>query len=332
MGKFYSKPHLSIEQQLALLKARGLEITDEERCQQVLTQVGYYRIAAYLYPFRKLKPRRQRTTQWNYRYDDFEPGHSFTEAVNLYKFDEELRTLVFEGLTQIEVALRTSIAYHAGKRDKFIHLHRAELDENACSKIPKYNNVDSYTLWKKKYKEQLEQANGEDYIRHHLERYGSQVPIWIATEFLAFGSIVHLFNYLPKDLKTQIANTFGAREGNILLSWVRNFNYVRNTIAHHSRLWNRLIVVRVKPPHRNVVGMGIVHLAEKSNPQQFNKIYPTLALIAYSLSHVDPESNWNVRLANLLSRFPEIDGVSPENDMGFPADWNLLPLWTPRNN
>lgn len=327
LKKPYLKPHLTVEKQIDLLKSRGLAIQDEIECQDVLSQVGYYRIAAYLYPFRRIKPKKERTTQWNYRYDAFDPGHEFSQAVALYRFDEELRNLVFEALTVLEVSLRTAIAFHGGKRNGFIHLNREFLDENVCNTIPKNSQLDSYSLWSKGYKSQLDRAKSEDYISHHLARYGDQVPIWIATEFLDFGSVVYLFSYLPKDIQSKISRNFGSIQGSVVLGWFRNFNYIRNVIAHHSRLWNRRMVLRVQQPHPNVVDKEIHHLAEMLTSQHFKKIYPTLALIAYTISFVDPENDWATRLAWLIYTFPEIEGVNPINDMGFPEGWENQALW-----
>lgn len=52
----YSKPHRTFEEQLAQLKARGLEVTDDVTAISALRRIGYYRLSAYWYPFRKPKP------------------------------------------------------------------------------------------------------------------------------------------------------------------------------------------------------------------------------------------------------------------------------------
>lgn len=327
MGNRYSKPHLNIDDQIALLRRRGLEIGDPDLCRNSLIQIGYYRISAYLYPFRVPKPKTERTTKWNYRFDHFSPGHSYEEAVALYDFDNKLRSLIFEAITLIEISLRTSIAYHAGKHNTFIHLRRDLLDRKACRRVPKRSSEDSYQLWKKKYEKQLDQAKSEDFIRHHLERYDRQVPIWIATEFLDFGSISHLFSFLPKPITNEIARSFGSIEGSVVVGWVRNFNYVRNISAHHSRLWNRLIVTRVQAPHTNVIEPGIFHLSNTAHGISFKKIYPTLALLAYVISFLSPSNDWRIKLAELIDRFPKIEGLDPTIDMGFPSNWKDLAIW-----
>ncbi|MET3635907.1 hypothetical protein [Curtobacterium oceanosedimentum] len=48
----YAKPWLSIDEQIALLRERGLSIEDHDRAAAALQESGYYRLSGYLYPFR----------------------------------------------------------------------------------------------------------------------------------------------------------------------------------------------------------------------------------------------------------------------------------------
>jgi abortive infection bacteriophage resistance protein len=47
----YSKPSLSISQQIALLKQRGLVFNNEQKAAHYLSNISYYRLRAYTYPF-----------------------------------------------------------------------------------------------------------------------------------------------------------------------------------------------------------------------------------------------------------------------------------------
>ena len=59
-----------------------------------------------------------------------------------------------------------------------------------------------------------------------------------------------------------------------------------------------------------------------------NKIYIHLAVLAYLVRNLDPCQNWPLTLRTLMKKFPDIPGISPENDMGFPTGWVNVPLWT----
>ena len=95
----YSKPAISIQDQIARLKNRGLTITDEQKAVLYLSNISYYRLRAYTHPFQ----------------DNTDPDHPFTrqitfeEILSLYIFDGQLRLLVLDA---IEIALRTQIIYH----------------------------------------------------------------------------------------------------------------------------------------------------------------------------------------------------------------------------
>lgn len=195
----YQKPHLSLDQQLELLHERGLLISnsDESRC--ALAEIGYYRLAAYLYPFRKPKPKDLRTTKWNYRFDEFEPSSTFENAIAIYEFDRRLRHVLFEGLELLEIGLRSRISNCAGKVDVFIHLKPELLDADECAKRSKGSGKTRYDQWRSKYREQVSRASGEDFVKHHRARYyGDKLPVWLALEVSDFGSITHLYNLLLK--------------------------------------------------------------------------------------------------------------------------------------
>ena len=48
----YAKPPLTFQEQLELLESRGLVVSDRALALRWLGRVNYYRLSAYLYPFR----------------------------------------------------------------------------------------------------------------------------------------------------------------------------------------------------------------------------------------------------------------------------------------
>ena len=47
----YEKSPISIKNQVQKLKSRGLVIDDEDSAEQYLSNISYYRLRAYTYPF-----------------------------------------------------------------------------------------------------------------------------------------------------------------------------------------------------------------------------------------------------------------------------------------
>jgi abortive infection bacteriophage resistance protein len=49
----YTKKYMFPQDLISLLKSRGLSIPDEQRAINYLTNIGYFRLSAYLYPLLK---------------------------------------------------------------------------------------------------------------------------------------------------------------------------------------------------------------------------------------------------------------------------------------
>ena len=98
----YLKTPISISEQIEKLKDRGLSFLDEKKAANYLSNISYYRLRAYTYPFQ----------------DNDNPDHPFVQKIDfediieLYVFDRRLRLLIFNAIEKIEIALRTQIIYH----------------------------------------------------------------------------------------------------------------------------------------------------------------------------------------------------------------------------
>lgn len=98
----YKKTATTIDEQLNLLKQRGMKCTDEHLVKLWLKTVGYYRLSAYWLPYE------QPPVAGQTRSKKFYAGTEFEKIVDIYTFDRQLRLLVSEATERIEIALRTS--------------------------------------------------------------------------------------------------------------------------------------------------------------------------------------------------------------------------------
>jgi len=88
---------------IPVLKSRGLAIADEARAIAYLSNIGYFRLSAYLYPLLD-------TPKENHI---FKSGSTFDMALDMYRFDRKLRILLFNEIEKIEVAIsKTNIQIH----------------------------------------------------------------------------------------------------------------------------------------------------------------------------------------------------------------------------
>lgn len=79
----YGKAAMIIDEQIALLEKRGLDISNADRIARHLSNIRYYRISAYRIP----------CTTWN-------------DINSLYRLDRKLRLIVFDVIERIEIVLR----------------------------------------------------------------------------------------------------------------------------------------------------------------------------------------------------------------------------------
>ena len=92
------KPFKTIEEQIAILEDRGLIIEDEEYAKKSLANLNYYRLSAYTLTLRKD--------------DHFYDNVHFSDVMQIYNFDMELRAALMYLLESIEVSMRTYIGYY----------------------------------------------------------------------------------------------------------------------------------------------------------------------------------------------------------------------------
>ena len=93
-----TKPFKDYNEQISLLRQRGLIISSDPVAISILKRMNYYRLSAYSLTLRKD--------------DQFYPNVSIEDILVLYEFDAELRKIVFEFSSIVETSARAYIAYY----------------------------------------------------------------------------------------------------------------------------------------------------------------------------------------------------------------------------
>lgn len=322
----FQKPYLSVDEQLELLIGRGLEVDDHDRALRLLRYVGYYRLAGYIYPFRIPLPEEQKfiASGAHARSNQITAGTSLADVDALRLFDADLRLMVLEALADIEIALGTGLANVIAEHDIYGHLKREFFDPRESSRHRKGNEKDQFARWLDRYQHMAFEARHEQYAVHHMQAYGAPYPIWIAVQFMDFGSVTRLINMLRDEHQRSLAKAFGIQGGTLLSAFGKNLNYMRNMAAHHNRLWNRTLTYSIRRFKAHQVTPALQYAATL---EPRNKVYVSLATMAYLVRHIDPTTTWPERTRELIRDFPAAHGLSPETDMGFPESWQQLDLW-----
>jgi abortive infection bacteriophage resistance protein len=297
-------------------------VTDRRRALQYLERIGYYRLSGYWHPLRQSRQvndsRGRAVTQV---LDQFRPGVTFSQAVDLYVFDKRLRLLLLDGIERVEIALRVHIALLLSARDPWAHRDPAQLHGNFAQKIDPRTGRTKFQTWISRLDEN-ERRSKEEFVSHFRSRYSSPLPMWIAIELWDFGLVSTFLSGMKVADQATIASRYGLRR-ELLVSWVRSINFLRNVCAHHSRLWNISPADYPSPPRIGELPL-LDHLARDRSAQ--SRIYAVAAAIQFLLRTVNPTTSWGQRLKDQLASFPAAPGASIRQS-GFPSGWEGLPLW-----
>jgi len=299
----YNKPPLTIAEQVARLKSRGLLFDNETEASAYLFNISYYRLRAYTYPFQN-----NGDGEHNFSRNDIH----FQDIIDLYCFDRRIRALIFNAIEKIEVAVRTKIVQVYAETSGDSHWY---LDK-------KYYRF-GYDELMQHIDTDVDRSN-EDFIKHYKSKYAnpSLPPSWMAIEVVSFATLSRLYQALKlDDRKKYIAKAFGLPKVEILENWLHSISNLRNCCAHHSRVWNRRFMVNVKLPYNTQYSfMDRCTI----NGLRANKLFSVISCVAYILNIISPGNEFKTNIKRLLKSNCRLLSIK---DMGFPKDWQSLPVW-----
>lgn len=296
------KPYKSFQEQLEILKARGLIIDDESKALGYLQTLGYYRFSGYFYPFRVIENGK--------RLDTFLPDTHFQTVKDLYMFDKKLRQLALDALERIEVAMRVQIVYQLAKRSQTAYLDANNFDKE-------FDHAD----WLYRFNKKLKDHKKNDFVKHNLEVYGV-LPMWVACEIWDFGAMSKMYEGIQSTDKEKIASYFNFAGAKQLESLLKSFNFIRNISAHYSRLWNRIMVQKFS--------LKGDEFESDTNWQKFsvNRTFIYFCLMKRMLDILCPNSQWGNRFLEALEEFPACSNNAISlKDLGLTVSIEELKKW-----
>jgi abortive infection bacteriophage resistance protein len=305
------------------MQSRGVVVTDVAKASDYLGRIGYYRLSGYSYPFRISRPSTDAQGLPIVVFlDDFIPGTNFSTIIDLYVFDKKLRMIMLDAIERIEVGLRVAMATVLGARDPLGYMSPTQLHGNFAKKH-NWRGRSDHSEWLDRFNECVKRSNAEFIDHFHTKYAGSHLPIWIAIEVWDFGLMSRFLAGMTYADQRALALKFGIPRPELLVSWVRAINSVRNACAHHSRLWNASVTDNPKPAKAFEVPL-LGHVANDINAH--TRLYYVAAVLQYLMRTINPSSTWKVRLKQDLATLPDIHPIT-KTSMGFPADWDTQPLW-----
>lgn len=291
----YPKQILTIAQQVQSYKNAEMLITSHSDVEKALKSIGFYRLRGYSF----------------HLYDNsskkYVPGTKFEDILNLYKFDQQLSSLIFSMISKIEVALRVRLVDALLIHNDSLILHDSSIFKQ------------KQLYWKNMSAIASQIARSNDvFIKHNFDKHDGEVPIWAVVEILSFGTLSKII----KNLKTGIGSSYSilasnyqykSKKGNsvnpsqkMLTSWIQGVSVLRNICAHNSRIYNRTINTTPE-----------ILDADKITPKPtHNGLYQILLAMKYLRSS---DEDWIIFVDD-LDQLIQNNKVNL-SAMNFPSDW-----------
>ena len=300
----------TIEEQIALLRAKGMVFEDPNEAKALLARISYFRLKYF----------------WTDLIDDstdgnFIPGTSFDMVMKRYNFDHNLRLALFDAIEIIEVALRAKVIHHMSK---VAGNGLWYLDSSL------FEDTDRHQEFVLNLKHEFERST-EPFAKKYIENHpnwqsdsfdGDNPDAWMIIEVATFGTLSKMYKNLKNQLpqKSSIANDFGLYSSREFSNWIEIISLMRNIIAHHSRLWNRALGKKIS----NIKGHRNPWLNNDFSEIQKKKPYAVACALVYLCHTVSGNNSIRDKVKALFDTY----SLSiPVHKIGLPAHWMNEPLW-----
>jgi abortive infection bacteriophage resistance protein len=275
------KQATTVEQQIEVLKNRGIQIDmNEEKAKEILSDIGYFRLGFYCFPFETTYPNRKNRTH------QYKQGTKFSDIVSLYYFDVDLRNILSRYLNRVEINFRTNIIYRAS--NLHVNCNTWFVSPVAMNKhfIDKFDDE----LYTEKFKK-------NPIIKNHHKKYINDryAPAWKTLEFFTFGAMFKVFQNLRNNsLKQEISLQYNVRNIDTFEVYFRTIVELRNLCAHGSVLFDHKLTI----PLRGGIALKI-------DNRNKNNIFSAIKILYYMLEQISENraKEMKTEINQLFSKF-----------------------------
>ena len=214
-----SKTFKDLNEQINILKSRGLIINDVDITKDILLRENYFFVNGYRHPFLENE-------------NKYKKGTTFEEVYSLFLFDRSLRNIIFKYLLIVENNIKSILSYQLSKKYGYKESDylKTKTFDNKPNKLRQIEDLIN------KMKRQV-RINGFQHsaTRHYMYNYG-YVPLWILVKVLSFGIVSEMYSILKIEDRIEIAKNFNvsAEDLSIYLPLLSNY---RNLCAHEYILY-----------------------------------------------------------------------------------------------
>ena len=311
-----SKPFKTLDEQISILKSRGLIIPDEEAAKLSLLCNNYYNVINYYSKFFMVGGT-----------DNYLPDVSFNEILSVYYFDKEIKSIFLKATIDIEKCLKSMIAYYFSEAhsEDYSYLNVNNFD---CSKITKTVNLISGIS---KTIAQKEREKIDNSVKHYLNHHFN---VWVIMNYLSFGQVVQFYELMNQSDQNKIAKRFSDfsnkalntttvhLDSKKLLSYLKNIHEIRNITAHS----NKFIGFKCKENAHYLNELhSLYNIGNNDSKQDVFNVFVTMRIFLAPGNFTTFNNSIRKRMVHLSKNVNSIDVNEIFEKLGFPYDWYKLP-------
>ena len=299
----------TVEEQIILLKERGIVINDKS-AKEILTENNYYYlINGYKNMFLDNRCQKEKYIE----------NVSLEEIYALYKFDGELRMNLLRYILIIERRLDTYISYEFSK----IYGNKEYLIENNFDNNKKNNYKIVSLIADIKTNTTKQIKIGNKMLNHYIKNYG-YIPLWVLIRIMTLGEVSKFYEVMKQKDQNAVAKKFGVRE-KTLKTYLHNIAIVRNICAHDEKLYDlRLNNAIIKNKIHSYFNLD---LHDKKYSNGYKDLFSITIILKVLLKEIEFKNFYTVLLNNLEDLKKDINSIEYNkilNKMGFPKNYEKL--------
>ena len=234
------KEYKTFNQQLTILRNRGLIVPTDGKPKRFLEQENYYNVINGYKDLFLLKDTHGKPVEP----ETYLSNAHFNELKTLFLFDRELRFLFLKYLLIFENSFKTVISHEFSRKypKANSYLDIANYREDDPKGVLKQISILTKTIH--------DNVGAKGAIKHYIEDHGS-VPLLVLVNYLTIGNLSYLYGALKDSEKNIIAKYYAEKymkqyknskilriNSKDMESALKIFNLVRNQCAHDERLYN----------------------------------------------------------------------------------------------
>lgn len=277
---------ITLDEQIQLLRSRGMVINNEEKAKEVLSDIGYYRLGFYWFPMEIDYPNK------NNRNHLFKDTADFDDAVRLYYFDFKLRNILLKYLSRIEISFKTSLIYFVSNR---YDSHPTWFVNPIIVNRSFIQNFD-VEVYNSKFRKNKVIA------RHHKKYINDKyAPAWKTIEFMTLGGVISLYTSLNNnDLKRKIATIYNINRVEVFENYINLIRDIRNVCARSNVLYDFAPIRSIRK--------GPALMTDVVNNQNLRGAYKIIEYIIKQIS-INRYNDLRNEIWSLLEKYSDFDRV-----------------------